>query len=105
MDGTSITYRGIDCRVVETVYDNGQPGLFLVVDGTPRSKEQGYFDGQPLKSITACLSHVNLSPRQALLAEDANPGILHVLEQSGVARNTGIEHSTAFAVLPVIELN
>lgn len=105
MNGSSITFNGIDCVVVETFYDNGQPGLFLVVNGTPRSKEQGYFDGQPLKSLTACLAQVDLEPRQTLLAEHSNPGILDILEQSGVAKNTGMTHASGFAVLPVIELN
>ena len=101
----AIAFSGIDCDVVETFYDNGQPGLFLVAKGTPRSIEQGYFDGQPLQSITACLAGTNLEPRQTLLAEHAYPGLLGLLEQSGIAKDTGRTHASGFAVLRVIELS
>lgn len=76
-------YKGIDCRVVPTFYDNGQAGLFIVAAGTPRSVEQGYFEGQPIGSATIQVG-IPLLQHQTVLNLRSNPQLVGVLVRQGI---------------------
>ncbi|MDF9399081.1 hypothetical protein [Vibrio sp. 1180_3] len=102
---TKLTFKGYDCEVKISTYQNKQIRIDLVAADTVDPETTDLFPGMPISLVTVGLPNYKFKESETALHDySENEGILDALVAANVVRDTGVRVVTGYVTTPIVEV-